>query len=72
MSMFYQTPSFNFENNFTYFIGDLALTIVFATLMTLLVEMPFGKLETRLMSSLAGGKKEIVNGPDMSSKLLKH
>jgi len=72
MSAFYQTPSFNFANTFTYFVGDSGLTIIFAVLLTLIVEMPFGKLEQRLMAVLAGGKTEIVNAPDLSAKLLKH
>jgi len=40
------------------FIGNLGLTIIAAVLLTLLVEIPFGKLETRLMKKLTMQEKQ--------------
>jgi len=45
LSNSYQTPNFNTSAIVYAFVGNIGLTVISATLMSLMVEMPFGKLE---------------------------
>ena len=45
LSNSYQTPNFDTSAIIYAFVGNMGLTIISAILMSLMVEMPFGKLE---------------------------
>lgn len=47
---FFQAPEFSYRNNTQFFIGNFALSIVLAFQMSLFVELPFGKLQGRLLN----------------------
>ena len=50
MASFYETPEYTFKSQLSVFIVAGCITLVLALLITLIVEMPFLKLENRLMT----------------------
>ena len=50
MGTFYETPEYTSKSQLSVFIVAVFITLVFALFITLIVEMPFLKLENRLMS----------------------
>jgi peptidoglycan/LPS O-acetylase OafA/YrhL len=55
-NLFYEYTTLSTVDIVIFFIGNFALSVFFATLMTLLVEMPFANLENALLKGKAAGK----------------